>query len=234
MFDHRRSPFALAAAAGTVLASLATFDACAVPVTPGGATVLPPGTSVASDPALAGTVIADVTAHWVSADDPMYGFPGAEGDLQSRVVREDATGTLDFYWRVTVYGPSYPGYVPTSLDIAGLSLESFLTGASFDADYLLDSSGDVPPAGVSAHAGTVFWDFDPSAFGPGSASEWLLLRSNTTTYYAGAAALLGESSITTFSPTLVPPPVPEPGGAALLLAGLAGLVVVRRRRVPRR
>ena len=82
------------------LALLAAAQVGAVPVTPGGAPVVLPGTTAAAQPELAGVVLEDVVTAWASPINPMYGFPGATGTLQSRVVRETSTGTLDFYWRL--------------------------------------------------------------------------------------------------------------------------------------
>ncbi len=212
-----------ALAPAALLALLGALDAQAVPVIPGAGATAQPGTTLAANPALAGTVLQDVLAPWVSADDSQYGFPGAQGELQSRVVRETGTGTLDFYWRVTVDQPSYPSYVPMSLTIAGLSLDRFLTGSSFDADYRIDGVGTAAPTSASATATSLTWSFDPSTFGPGSSSYFLLLHSNATTYYQGAVAELGASDLATFSPTQIPLPVPEPANALLVVAGLAAL-----------
>lgn len=225
-FSFRRATLVSA----TLLALLSALDAHAVPVTPGGGATAQPGTTEAANPALAGTVIEDVVTDWVSANDPQYGFPGAQGELQSRVVREDGTGTLDFYWRVSVDGVSYPNYVPTSLTIAGLSLASFMTGASFDADWRIDGLGTSAPLDASATATSLTWDFDASTFGPSSSTYFLLLHSNATSYDASALAELGASSLATFAPSAVP----EPSNVALVLAGLAAFGALRSRQQARR
>ncbi|HEX7688787.1 MAG TPA: hypothetical protein VF453_13830 [Burkholderiaceae bacterium] len=171
-------------------------------------------------------MVEDVVTGWVSADDPQYGFPGATGELQSRVVRETGTGTLDFYWKVDVDFASYPSYVPTSLTIAGLTLADFGTGAAFDADYRIDGLGTMAPTDAWATPTSLTWDFDPSAFGPGSESYFLLLRSTATTFDENALAELGASSIATFEPAAA---VPEPAPRSLLVAGLAAVALLGRR-----
>ncbi|HET7867986.1 MAG TPA: PEP-CTERM sorting domain-containing protein [Burkholderiaceae bacterium] len=217
------------AAAALAFAALFPLDAVAIPIVPGGATVALPGTTVAARPELAGTVLADVSSSWVSAIDPMYGFPGAAGSLQSRVLRETSSGTLDFYWRITVNSASYPSYVPTLLTIAGLDLGNFMTGASFDADYRTDGLGSAAPIGAFAsNAGSFSFEFGSSTFGPGSTSYFLLLHSNATEYDQSAFATLGASTLATFAPVAA---VPEPSTYALMLAGLVALSsAIRRRR----
>lgn len=204
------------------------LQALAVSVVPGGGTVLLPGTTVAARPELAGVVIADVSTPWESATDPLYGFPGAEGTLQSRVVRETGSGSLDFYWRIAVDQASYPAYVPAQLKISGLYLERFLTGPSFDADFRLDGLGSTAPAGGStANAGSFTFQFNGSTFGPGSTSYFLLLHSNAMTYDTSATASLGASSFATFAPAAA---IPEPKTYGSMLAGLAAIAFVAGRR----
>ena len=222
---HRPAAFALT---GLAFALLCALPARAVPVAPGGGPVVLPGTTLAADPALAGTVLADVQAHWISAIDPLYGFPGAEGELFSRVVRQTGSGTLDFYWRITVEPPSYPNFVPQSLALTGLSLANFLTGASFDANYRTDGVGTTAPSGAfAADAGSFTYTFSSQNFGPGSQRYFLLLHSNATSYDAFALATLGVTTVATFAPTA---PVPEPQTWALMLGGLALVAAAQRRR----
>lgn len=218
MSAHRRL-FHPALVAAALLALAAAYEAQAVPVTPGAAPVAQPGTTLAANGALAGIVLQDALTPWSSAVDPIYGFAGAQGQLQSRVVRETGTGTLDFYWRITVDGVSYPNDVPDALTISGLALPAFQTGSAFDADYRIDGVGDTVPIDASATSTALTWDFQPSSFGPNGSSYFLLLHSNATTYDAGAVASFGVTSVPTFEPSAVP----EPGSIALLLAGLAML-----------
>ncbi len=222
---YRGSGFALT---GLAFALLCALPARAVPVAPGGAPVALPGITVAAEPSLAGTVLADVQSHWVSAIDPLYGFPGAEGELISRVVRQTGSGTLDFYWRITVETPSYPNFVPRALEITGLALGNFLTGANFDADYRPDGLGTTAPSGAfSTDAGSFTYTFSALNFGPGSQSYFLLLHSNATSYDASAFATLGVTTVETFAPTA---PIPEPQTWLLMAGGLAALGLARVRR----
>jgi hypothetical protein len=212
-------------ASACVVAAFTSTGAFAVPVAPGGAPVALPGTTVADDPSLAGTVIADKVVDWVSAIDPTYGFPGAEGSFQSRVVRETATGTLDFYWRVTVDGVSYPTYTPTSLTIGHLPLGNLLAGASYNADYSPDGPGNAAPSGAyAASADSLTYLFDAS-LGPAGSTYFLVLRSNATLFDDSAVASLGASALDTFAPTTT---VVEPVNAGLLLSGLLAFGAMRR------
>lgn len=214
--------------AGAAFALLVFNEAAAVPVTPGGPAVVLPGTTVAAQPDLAGTILEDVVTAWDSAIDPMYGFPGATGTLQSRVVRETSTGTLDFYWRLVVSPASYPSYIPTQLTLTGLDLANFLTGASFDANYRLDGLGTSAPADAfSANPGSFTFEMSHTTFGPPSSSYFLLLHSNATDYAANAFATFGVTTVSTFAPVAA---IPEPSTYLLMALGLGVTGWVARRR----
>jgi hypothetical protein len=214
----------VALGATSVVLLLGARAAVAVPVAPGAGPVALPGTTLAADPSLAGTVLVMANTAWVSPVDPMYGFPGAQGEMEASVVRETTSGTLDFYWRVSVDGASYPNDVPLALTIAGLSLSSFAGGAAFDDDWLGEGPGTAAPADASATPTALTWEFAPGAFGPATESYFLLLRSTATTFDGTATASFGASTVGTFAPSAVP----EPAGSALALAGLAVLAAARR------
>jgi len=199
--------------------------ALAVPVAPGAGPVALPGATLAGDPSLAGSILADVSTTWVSPIDPKYGFPGAQGEIESRVVRETGSGTLDFYWRISVDGVSYPNDAPLAFAVSGLSLSSFAGGAAFDADWRSDGLGNVAPTDASATAHAVTWDFAPNAFGPATSSFFVFLHSSATSFDSAATLSFGATTASTFAPAAVP----EPANVALMAAGLA-LLAWRRRR----
>src|SRR5258708_2891493 len=66
------------------------------------------GTTSAARPELAGTVLADVQDR--------FSLDGLNGTVESRVVRENGAGTLDFYWAVSV-DASTPFPTPSSLTL---------------------------------------------------------------------------------------------------------------------
>ena len=96
-------------------------------------------------------------------------------------MRETGAGTLDFYWRITVDGVSYPNDVPLAFTVSGLSLARFAGGSAFDANWRSDDLGSVAPVDASATAGAVTWDFAADSFGPVTSSYFVFLHSNAGT-----------------------------------------------------
>ena len=183
-----------------------------------------PGTTESARPQLAGLVLQDV--------DTPFSLNGVSGVVQNRVVREDGTGTLDFYWRVIVDPTS------TGVGVSALRLENFGYDNLTDADWRIDGLGNVSASTARLFSPTYYptgdlnFLLDGTVDGGGS-SAFLMLHTDATTYTyaAGYDLLVGSSqaltqSFSTFRPTAVPEPAP----AAMLALGVLALAGVRARR----
>lgn len=182
------------------------------------------GTTSAARPELAGTVLADMNTP--------FAVGGATGVVQSRVVRETASGTLDFYWRVKT-DPS------DSADAVGaLRLIDFGYLDLTDADWRSDGLGSVAPTTArlfnptSYPTGAINFLFGPD-LGGGAGSSFFFLHTDATRYSQTASYDLldtpgGLSGLyATFAPAA---PVPEPAPAAAWVLGLLGVGWLRARR----
>lgn len=182
-----------------------------------------PGTTNAARPELAGLVLADV--------DTPFSVGGVTGYVQNRVVRETASGTLDFYWRVVVDPTA------TGTGVSALRLEDFGDASLTDADWRIDGVGTVHadtarlfnPTGHPT--GDLNFLFDGSV-DAGESSSFLLLHTNATAFAqtAGYDLLVGSSQTLSGGFGTFAPAVPEPASAALLALGLLGLAGLRARR----
>ena len=190
----------------------------AVVLVPGVTTPLP-GTSAASDPSLAGTIIQDILTPFTMST------PGGAvtGDIQSRVVLA-VDGTLDFYWRVI--------NDPTSAGPVGVLRTGDFSTSSYNANFRTDGVGTVAPQTaflfVSPTPGFINFAFPgPQGLQPGQSSLFIFLDTNATNYAQTAfvdVATFGtfqtSNEISTFGPASV---VPEPSTWAMLLIGFLGL-----------
>jgi hypothetical protein len=203
------------------LLSVTATGSGAVVLLPGSAELLA-GTSSASRPELAGTVIVDDLKSFTGIDS--YGNIWFSGDLQVRIVREDISGTLDFYYKISNSAGSLDG-------IERISLSDF-TGWDTDVDWRIDGLGSVAPsyADRQLSGGTVSFNFTnfpgtPGLVAPGSESRFIFIKTNATSYTAGSAVLIdgGIASVRAYAPAL-----PEAGALFLFGTGLIGLVGYRR------
>ena len=204
---------------GVLLLLLGVFmlgsNAWALPVEPGESAMLG-GTTLADRPELAGTAIVDELIPFTGMD--AFGTEYFSGTIQARIVREDSSGTLDFYYRLFNDINSEDG-------ITRLSATDF-TGWSTDVDFRIDSLGFTNPDRASRQlsGATVSFDFSDSVL-PGDESRFFFIKTNATSYTAGSVILIdgGAAVIRAYAP------VPEPGLLILLGCGLASLVFVRMR-----
>lgn len=202
----------------------------AVTLVPGVVTPLP-GTTVAAEPQLAGIVLEDELV-----DFSMTTSLGlVTGRIQSRVVRSDLDGTLDFYWRVFNDATSED-------DVAFFRIGDFVA-PEYEANWRIDGLGDEPP--VSAFRFTIpqesFVNFrfartGPTGGGevglaPGQSSNFMLLDTSVKDYAKTAVmdvASFGTVSASEIAATFAP--IPEPSTLALLALGLTGVAIAGRRR----
>ena len=133
---------------------------------------------------LAGTVLTDL--------DRAFSFDGISGVVQNRVVRETATGTLDFYWRVIIDPQSNGGV--TAFRLANFGYDSLT-----DADYRIDGLGPDVAAKArlfnpAVHPGgdINFLLADPLA--SDASSNFFFLHTDATNYAASAFYDMVDSS----------------------------------------
>ena len=178
------------------------------------------GTTAAANPYLAGTVLEDELISFSLAASQIAGAPLITGTVQQRVVRENDTGTLDFYWRITELNSGSLGY---------LRLGNF-NSAVFDTNYRLDGLGDIGPTSARRFSDAldsyINFGFTDAAGGDsllaGQSSYFIFLHTDATRYAKTGIADIASTGTYTASSTFATfaPAVPEPETYAMFLAGL--------------
>lgn len=211
----------------TLVTALLAGVAQAAPLPPGGLIGLS-GTTVAAEPALAGTVQDDTLRPFAIG---FGGGIGLTGVVQDRVVLSNDLGTLIFAPRIRdTLGTA--GVVP--LEILSISLTGY-AGYTTDVEYRTDGLGDAGPDTVSrsADGDTLNFRYTGSPLLPPDESLFPSILTDATQFApVGTALIVARTSPTSgpFSVTLqgINVPVPEPTSAGLLLGGLFAGVVRRR------
>lgn len=181
------------------------------------------GTTTATRPELAGTIIED--------DLTPFSISGAgetlEGNIQNRVVRS-VDGTVDFYWRI----------LPTAGDgdISAFRVTGF-AGYALDADWRSDGLGTAAPDTAryfGSGDGSVNFLFATNEVGVTDESSRFFFLDTQATAYAmtGQFDLLcaDNDCISTLYPTFAPAAVPVPAAVWLFGSGLLGLIGIARRK----
>lgn len=206
---------------------LSALPAHAVLLAPGDITALP-GTTVAAEPQLAGTVLIDELIPFSFSAG--IGAGDIFGTVQQRVVRSSVDGTIDFYWRVMNGARS-------AASIGSLRIGDFVS-PEYNANWRIDGLGDRAPDTAHRFTGSsdtfVNFLFSNGGLNAGESSNFFFLDT-TATNFAKTAMFdmtgtgLGpiSSSFAAYSPSAVP----VPAAGWLLGSGLLGLVGMARRKV---
>ena len=214
--------------------SAATIVATVLAVTPAAAQQFEwlTGTSVADDPSLNGTLLAQTTtafsydvAYERHFPEPASRVGSVIGSLSSMVLRA-SDSSLDFYWRVIVDAESAVGVVQVNL--------SRFAAARLRAEWRRDLAGTVMPRfWVSGGEDHAFWFRDEveNAIYPGQRSAYFFIDTDAREYRLASAVVVSSDdsalrysvtgqneALLTFVPTGA---VPEPQTWGLMLIGLA-------------
>lgn len=209
-------------------------NAFAVVLAPGDTAALA-GTTALLRPELAGLVLVDTERPWTIAT-PQGNLTGR---VQDRVVREDASGTLDFYTRVFVDTvPDIETLAPSPFNGIVIANRSSYATFTTDVDWRIDGEGNTAPseASRSVDGSVVSFLFGNSHVTPTDlpdGSKFFFIQTNATAYNALGSMELSavpDASANFKTSFSVYQPVPEPSSVALMLAGLVGLAMVVARR----
>jgi len=209
---------------------LSSISAQAVLLNAGDTGVSLPGTTVAAEPQLAGTIIIDEAIPFSFSAGP--GLGNISGQVQQRIVRSSVDNTLDFYWRVQNDATSASA-------IGSFRLGDFVS-PEYNANWRSDGLGDTAPSDATRFAGILesFVNFDFNVHStdpadgllPGESSYFMFLDTTAINFAKTAKFDLTNmvqnpisGQFAAYSPTPVPPAV------WLFGSGLLGLIGTSRR-----
>lgn len=205
--------------------SLSVLCAHAVILNPGDNLALP-GTTVAAEPQLAGTILVDELIPFSFSAG--VGLGDISGQVQQRIVRSSVDGTLDFYWRVM--------NDPNSAAIGSFRVGNFVS-PEYNANWRIDGLGVMAPDHAHRFTGVedTFVNFLFS--GPGlvpNESSYFFFFDTTATNYAKTAMFdltgTGTGPISAQFAAYSPAAVPVPAALWLFGSGLLGLLGIARRK----
>lgn len=206
---------------------LSVFSAHAVLLSPGDTLALP-GTTVAVEPQLAGTVLVDETI--LFSFSAGVGAGDITGTVQQRVVRSSVDGTLDFYWRV-MNDPN------SAAAIGSFRVGSFVS-PEYNANWRIDGLGDNAPDQAHRFTGSgdtsVNFLFNSGGLLPDEGSNFFFFDTSATNYAKTASFDLTGTGLGPISGQFAaysPSAVPVPAAVWLFGSGLLGLIGVARRKM---
>lgn len=211
--------------------SFATLSAHAVLLNPGDTGITLPGTSVATEPQLAGTIIIDEIIPFSFSAGPGQG--DITGQVQQRITRSSVDNTLDFYWRVINDATSAGA-------IGSFRLGDFIS-PEYNANWRIDGLGDTAPSDATRFSGinqssvnfnfNVFSTNPGDGLLPGDSSNFMFMDTTATNYAMTAFFDLTNMMQNPISGSFASySPVPIPAAAWLFGSGLLGLAGIARRK----
>ncbi|MBV9849170.1 MAG: hypothetical protein JO250_05720 [Armatimonadetes bacterium] len=170
------------------LLALGATPTSAVPLPPG-ATVALSGTTVAAHPSLAGVVLQDTLRPFTLTGGSA---PPVTGTVQDRVVRENGSKQIDFYFRIEVSPKSSP-YHPRTMQVARIT---YAQGLRLDVDYRLDGLGVSGPHSARRAGSVVSFQFAAPNIVAGSAgsTRFVFIHTTGTAFHLGGKMQITDAN----------------------------------------
>jgi hypothetical protein len=197
---------------------------------PVGTTITLTGTTDAARPELTSTDVINQTLPFSFTNTATGGL--VSGTLFDDVSRENVSGTLDFYYQVTMNARS---------SSTGAIRTSGFTDYSTDVDFRTDSTGTIDPDSAQrfsgAESGSLNFIFNNTPITGGSESQFVFIKTTATTYNDNgltditADAGLGDTGLSSELATYAPGSVPEPSMLLIPVTAAVMLGLGRRSRL---